>query len=85
MLFALGFGGGLLYVVYKLLPYLIEMTKNLIQLSLLGIVLFVIVFMILDPQVRNLAWYLYKSSCAVLRACSSSWTRWRSSKPMSHI
>ncbi|HTX99002.1 MAG TPA: hypothetical protein VMG09_03175 [Bacteroidota bacterium] len=61
LLFAIGIGGGLLYVLYKLLPYLIEMTKNLIQLTLLGVVLFVIVFMILDPQVRNLAWYLYKA------------------------
>ncbi len=56
-----GLIGGLLYVLYRLLPFLIEMTKNMIQLTLLGVVLFVIIYMILDPQVRTLAWYLYKS------------------------
>jgi hypothetical protein len=56
-----GLIGGGLYLLYKLLPYLIDMTKNAIQLTLLGVVLFVIVYMIMDPQVRNLAWYIYKS------------------------
>jgi predicted nucleic acid-binding Zn-ribbon protein len=37
------------------------MTKNLLTLGLLGIGLFILVFLIMDPQVRNLAWYLYKS------------------------
>lgn len=58
---AFGLIGGALYVLYRLLPFLIEMTKNIIQLTLLGVVLFVIVFMIMDPQVRNLVWYLYKA------------------------
>jgi DNA integrity scanning protein DisA with diadenylate cyclase activity len=61
VLFAFGIGGVLLYALYRLLPFLIEMTQNLIQLALLGVVLFVIMFIILDPQVRNLAWYLYKA------------------------
>lgn len=60
-----GMIGGLLYALYRLLPYLIEMTKNLIELTILGVVLFVIVFMIMDPQVRNLVWYIYK---ALMRA-----------------
>jgi hypothetical protein len=37
------------------------MTKNLLTLGLLGVGLFILVFLIMDPQVRNLAWYLYKS------------------------
>lgn len=61
MVVGAGVIGGLLYVLYRLLPYLIEMTKNLIELTILGVVLFVIVFMIMDPQVRNLVWYIYKS------------------------
>ena len=65
MVVGAGVIGGLLYVLYRLLPYLIEMTKNLIELTILGVVLFVIVFMIMDPQVRNLVWYIYK---ALMRA-----------------
>jgi len=61
MVVGAGIIGGLLYVLYRLLPYLIEMTKNLIELTILGVVLFVIVFMIMDSQVRNLAWYIYKA------------------------
>ena len=61
MVVGAGVIGGLLYVLYRLLPYLIEMTKNLIELTILGVVLFVIVFMIMDPQVRNLVWYIYKA------------------------
>lgn len=53
--------GALGYGLYNLLPYLITMTKNLLTLGLLGIALFILVFLIMDPQVRNLAWYLYKS------------------------
>ena len=58
-------GAGILGVVgyglYHLLPYLITMTKNLLTLSLLGICLFIIVYLVMDSQVRNLVWYLYKS------------------------
>ena len=53
--------GALGYGLYYLLPYLITMTKNLLTLGLLGVGLFILVFLIMDPQVRNLAWYLYKS------------------------
>jgi prefoldin subunit 5 len=65
LLVGAGMIGGVLYALYRLLPYLIEMTKNLIELTILGVVLFVIVFMIMDPQVRNLVWYIYK---ALMRA-----------------
>jgi hypothetical protein len=61
MLIGVGMAGGLLYLLYRLLPYLIEMTKNMIELAILGVVLFVIVYMIMDPQVRNLVWYIYKA------------------------
>ena len=55
ILAALGYG------LYHLLPYLITMTKNLLTLSLLGIALFIVVYLVMDSQVRNLVWYLYKS------------------------
>jgi hypothetical protein len=61
MLVGLGLLGALGYGLYYLLPYLITLTKNLLTLTLLGICLFVLVYLIMDPQVRNLAWYLYKS------------------------
>lgn len=55
ILAALGYG------LYHLLPYLITMTKNLLTLGILGVCLFVLVYLVMDPQVRNLVWYIYKS------------------------
>ena len=61
LLVGAGIFGVLGYGLYYLLPYLITMTKNLLTLALLGICLFVLVYLVMDPQVRNLIWYLYKS------------------------
>jgi phage shock protein A len=55
LLAALGYG------LYQILPFLITLTKNLLTLALLGICLFVLVYLIMDSQVRTLVWYLYKS------------------------
>ncbi|MCB0619512.1 MAG: hypothetical protein KDC43_12565 [Saprospiraceae bacterium] len=59
VLIALLLGGGYLFVTY--LPVLIELTKNVLTLSLLLLALAVIVYMVLDPKMRNLVWYGYKS------------------------
>lgn len=61
MIFGAGILAALGYGLYHLLPYLITMTKNLLTLSLLGIGLFIIVYLVMDSQVRTLVWYLYKS------------------------
>jgi hypothetical protein len=61
MIFAIGLLAALGYGLYQILPFLITLTKNLLTLSLLGIALFVLIYLIMDSQVRTLVWYLYKS------------------------
>ncbi len=52
-------GGG--YLLYTFLPALIALTSNILYLSLMLIALAAIVYVILDPKMRNLIWYMYKS------------------------
>ncbi len=52
-------GGG--YLLYLALPAIIALTSNILYLSLMLMVLAVIVYMILDPKMRNLVGYMYKS------------------------
>jgi hypothetical protein len=61
MIFGIGILAALGYGLYQILPFLITLTKNLLTLSLLGICLFVLVYLVMDSQVRTLVWYLYKS------------------------
>ena len=56
---ALAAGGG--YALFKIMPYLLAGALSLIQLSLLLLVLAAIVYMVLDPKMRNLVGYMYKS------------------------
>ena len=59
-------GGG--YLLYLNLPWLISLTSNILYLSLLLIALGAVVYMVLDPKMRNLVWYMYKS---VMRSITS--------------
>jgi len=52
-------GGG--YLLYKALPFLISLTENLLYLSFLLLGLGALIYVILDPKIRNLIFYLYKS------------------------
>ncbi|MEO6189008.1 MAG: hypothetical protein ABIO44_00225 [Saprospiraceae bacterium] len=52
-------GGGAL--LYKFLPYLISLTGNLLYLSGMLLVLGAIIYLVLDPRMRNLIGYMYKS------------------------
>jgi len=52
-------GGGLLLA--QALPFLIALTSNVITLAALLLVLGALIFMVLDPKMRNLIWYMYKS------------------------
>ncbi len=61
-LFLLGIIGGLGYVLYTFGPQLIALTSNILYLSLLLLALGAIVYMVLDPKMRNLVWYMYKSA-----------------------
>jgi hypothetical protein len=56
---ALLIGGGYLLVTF--LPALIALTQNILYLSLLLMALAAVVYVALDPKMRNLIWYMYKS------------------------
>ncbi len=47
--------------LYKALPYLITLTSNLLYLSGMLLVLGAVIYMVLDPRMRNLIGYMYKS------------------------
>jgi len=52
-------GGGFLFMAA--LPFLIAATKSIIALSAMLLVLAAIIYMVLDPKMRNLVGYMYKS------------------------
>lgn len=52
-------GGG--YLLYQALPYLIKLAENTLYLSGMLIVLGALLYMVFDPKMRNLVWYMYKS------------------------
>ncbi len=58
-LIALIAGGG--FLLYTFLPALIALAQNVLYLSLMLVALGAIVYMVLDPKMRNLVWYMYKS------------------------
>ncbi|MEZ4918013.1 MAG: hypothetical protein R2792_02815 [Saprospiraceae bacterium] len=56
---AIVLGGG--YLLYTILPTLITLAQNTLYLAGLLAVLGAVVYMVLDPKMRNLVWYMYKS------------------------
>jgi phage shock protein A len=60
-IFLVGIVAGLGYLLYVSLPVLIPLMQNILYLSLMLIALAAIVYMVLDPKMRNLVWYMYKS------------------------
>ncbi len=59
-------GGG--YLLYLNLPWIISLTQNILYLSGLLVVLGAVAYVVLDPKMRNLVWYMYKS---VMRSITS--------------
>lgn len=53
-------GGGIL--LFKILPLLIAAVQSTLGLALTLLVLGAVIYMALDPKVRNLVWYMYKST-----------------------
>ncbi len=49
------------YLLYKALPYLITLAENTLYLSFLLLGIGALTYLILDPKIRNLVFYLYKS------------------------
>ncbi len=58
-LLALVVGGG--YLLVNFLPTLIALASNVLYLAGMLLVLGAIIYMVLDPRMRNLVWYMYKS------------------------
>lgn len=52
-------GGGLL--LYNFLPQILLFAGNTLGLAVIILVLGAIIYMALDPKMRNLVWYMYKS------------------------
>lgn len=60
VLLGLLIGGGML--LYNLLPTLIALAQNTLYLGGMLIALGAVIYLLLDPQARNLIWYSYKSA-----------------------
>lgn len=52
-------GGG--YLLYKALPYIINLMQNTLYAVLLFMALGAVMYILLDPRFRNLVWFMYKS------------------------
>lgn len=61
MIFGVGLLGALGWGLYKLLPYIITLLQNAIYATVLGVVLFVMIWVLMDKRFWTLGWYLYKS------------------------
>jgi phage shock protein A len=59
-LLALVAGGGFLLVTA--LPTLVALTQNVLYLSLILLAVAAIGYVVFDPKMRNLVWYMYKSA-----------------------
>jgi hypothetical protein len=53
-------GGG--WLIYKMLPSIINLLQNSLIATGLGIALFAVIYVLLDPKFRTSIWYLYKMS-----------------------
>lgn len=62
LIFLIAFLTGLGYLLYKVLPALTMIFENLLYLTGLLIVLGAILYMVFDPRMRTLIWYMYKSA-----------------------
>ncbi len=52
-------GGG--FLLYTFLPVLLTLVQNVLYLSVMLVALGALLYMVLDPKMRNLIWYGYKS------------------------
>ena len=53
--------GGVGVLLYKLLPFLITLTQNLLHFSFLLLGLGALIYIVMDKKVRNLIFFMYKS------------------------
>jgi predicted nucleic acid-binding Zn-ribbon protein len=57
---ALVLGGG--YLLYTFMPILLTLASNILYLSAMLVALGALLYVVLDPKMRNLIWYGYKSA-----------------------
>lgn len=55
----LAIGGGVL--LFSIIPILATLLSNVVYLSVFLLVIAAVAYVILDPKMRNLVWYMYKS------------------------
>jgi hypothetical protein len=61
MVFMVGIGVALLYMLYKILPFIAVIFSSLFSIVLSGIALFIIIYVLfIDTKSRTLIWYFYK-------------------------
>jgi len=70
MVVGVGLIGGLLFGLYHILPFIISLLANTITAVALGVVLFIMVWVLMDRRFWNLLWYGYKS---LMRMITSLW------------
>lgn len=61
LLFLLALLGGGAFFMYTYGAVLVELAQNTLYLTLMLLALGAIAYMVLDPKMRNLIWYMYKS------------------------
>jgi phage shock protein A len=61
-----------LYLLNRFLPILVNLSQNTLYLAGMMAALAAIVYMVLDPKMRNLVWYMYKS---IMRAITGWFVR----------
>ncbi len=61
MIIGVGILAGIGFAVMTFLPTLIALAANTLYLGLMLMALAAIIYMVLDPRMRNLVWYSYKS------------------------
>ncbi|MBK8704353.1 MAG: hypothetical protein IPN33_12530 [Saprospiraceae bacterium] len=57
---AMVLGGG--YLLYTFMPLLLTLASNILYLSAMLVALGALLYVVLDPKMRNLIWYGYKSA-----------------------
>ncbi len=61
LLFLLALLGGGAFLMYTYGAVLVQLAQNTLYLTLMLLALGAIAYMVLDPKMRNLVWYMYKS------------------------
>lgn len=55
-----GILAGIGYGLYKILPFVVSLLQNAISAAILGVILFALVYVIMDKQAHAIVWNLYK-------------------------